>query len=160
MFQIRLVGVMLTAICLMVGCGGGDRVEVYPVRGLVTFEGKPMAGGGSIAFLPISYQKGKGAGATIDSNGRFVMSTYKDGDGSIAGRFRVLITQSVWDEPENQGDVKTTPKGQNSKPVKRVQDDEMIPDIYAHVQNSPIIVEIGADKSPDITIELTKSPNR
>jgi hypothetical protein len=160
MFQIRLVGVMLMGLCLMVGCEGSDRVEVYPVRGLVTFEGKPLAGGGSIAFLPINDQKGKGAGATIDSDGRFVMSTYKDGDGSIAGQFRVLITQSVWDEPDNQGDTNPTPKGQNSKPVKRIQDDEMIPDIYAHVQNSPIIVEVGADTPREITIELTKSPNR
>ncbi len=119
-----------------------------------------MAGGGSIAFLPIDQQKGKAAGGTIESDGKFMMSTYGDGDGSMAGKFRVVITQSVWDEQENTGDSDSTPNGQINQPVKKVDDEQIIPAIYSHPQNSPLTIEVGPDSPSEITFELTKTAKK
>lgn len=155
----RLRYPLLVLFCVAVGCGGDSRVPVHEMRGIVLFQEKPMAGGGSIALLPISSQRGKGAGGTIDADGRFVLSTYGDGDGAMAGTFRVVITQSVWDEPENWGDGDGSGQPQN-QPVRRVAEDEVIPAIYSHFEDSPLIIDILSDGNPNITIYLTSPPSR
>lgn len=143
-------------ICLAaLGCGGSDRVAVYPVRGQVLFDGKPMAGGGSISFVPMAAQKGKAAGGTIEQDGTYKMSTYGDGDGAMAGQFRVVITQSVWDEPVNEGDSDATP-GTVAKPVETVPPNERIPLIYSDIQNSPLTVEVLPGDVNETEIKLER----
>src|SRR5688500_4769571 len=60
----------------IVGCGPNGRVKVYPVKGRVTFEGKPMGGGGSISFVPLAEQVGKTAAGFIKPDGTYVVGTY------------------------------------------------------------------------------------
>jgi hypothetical protein len=148
-------------ICLTaVGCGGGDRVAVYPVRGQVLFDGKPMAGGGSISFVPMAAQKGKTAGGTIEKDGTYKMSTYGDGDGAMAGQFRVVINQSVWDEPANDGNSDETP-GAAPKPVETVPPEGRIPAIYSDLQNSPLTIEVlpGDVNEAEIKLERLQPVN-
>ncbi|MBA4031266.1 MAG: hypothetical protein C0478_10320 [Planctomyces sp.] len=154
------LGSLLMLSCLMAGCGDRGRVAVREVRGVVLLNGNPMRGGGSIAFLPVNSQQGKGAGGTIDSEGRYVLSTYGDGDGCMSGTFRVVVNQSVWDEPENRGDDAEKASGQKPQIVKRVGNEEIIPAIYSHVQESPVIVEILPDGDPNVTIDLASPPSR
>ncbi len=145
---------MLFAVAAM-GCGSSDRVAVYPVRGKVLFDGKPMAGGGAISFVPMAAQKGKTAGGTIAEDGTFTMSTYAEGDGAMAGQFRVVITQSVWDEPVNEGDSDATP-GAVVKPVETVPPNERIPPIYSDIQNSPLTVEVLPGDVNETEIKLER----
>lgn len=113
-----------------------------------------MAGGGSISFVPMASQKGKTAGGTIAADGTFTMSTYAEGDGAMAGQFRVVITQSVWDEPVNEGDSDATP-GAVAKPVETVPKEGRIPAIYSDMQNSPLTIEVlpGDVNEADIKLE-------
>jgi hypothetical protein len=151
-YQLPLaIALALTAL----GCGKSDNVTVYPVKGTVLFNGKPMLGGGSIAFIPMTSQKGKAAGGTIQPDGSFVMSTYREGDGSMPGTFRVVVTQTVYNEPENTGDVETpAPKpAPTREPIAEVNKADRIPLIYADGANSPATVTIEP-KPNDVTIKL------
>ncbi|MDZ4684087.1 MAG: hypothetical protein SH850_03300 [Planctomycetaceae bacterium] len=145
-----LAAVLVTSA---IGCGKSDNVTVYPVKGTVMFNGKPMLGGGSIAFIPTTSQKGKAAGGTILEDGSFVMTTYREGDGSMPGTFRVIVTQSVYQEPENTGDSDGTTTVKPKEPIAEVDKADRIPMIYADGVNSPATVTIEA-KPNDLTIEL------
>jgi hypothetical protein len=144
------LGMSYLAVMFVVGCGKSDNVEVYPVKGIVNFNGKPMVGGGSIAFIPKDNQEGKTAGGTINADGSYELQTYDtDGfDGSMAGEFRVLITQVVVDEPENTGDSDETGGGAREA-VSVVEEADRVPQIYSDPVGSPLTAKVEA-KDPNV----------
>jgi len=149
--------IALGLLSLSVGCGPGDRVEVYPTKGVVLFGGEPMMGGGAISFVPIDSQAGKAAGGTVDKEGNFTMSTYDPGDGSMAGKFRVVVMQSTSDEIETVGDTDiagaadSEAEAESTVPVAK-----RIPFTYADPANSPLTVEIKPEGPNELTLELSK----
>jgi hypothetical protein len=78
-------------LCVLAGCGKGG-LATYPVEGKVTFkDGKPLFGG-SVEFQPVGEQKGKiSARGYISPEGTYRMSTFKQHDGAIEGKHRVLV---------------------------------------------------------------------
>src|SRR5262245_41994744 len=105
-------GIILCAVSLLfAGCGDAGKVKVYPVKGNVTFKGKPMIGGGSITLMPLTAMEGQAAGGAIQKDGTFALTTYEEGDGSMAGEFRVVITQEVFSEgaPTKDGEPPSKP---------------------------------------------------
>lgn len=135
----------------LTGCGG-DQMDVYPVHGRVTFEGKPLAGGGSIAFVPTTNQAGKTAGGTINEDGTYELSTYGEGDGSIPGEFRVVVTQFVVKEPEPSSDGSATATG----PIPTVAPADRIPAVYSNHQKSPLTATVEAKDSNEINLDLKR----
>jgi hypothetical protein len=59
------------------------------VKGKVTYKGQPLTTG-IIRFEPDGY--GRMATGKIQSDGSFVLSTLKEGDGVVAGAHKVFIT--------------------------------------------------------------------
>jgi hypothetical protein len=147
-FKLFAAGWIGFALLLPLLCGCGS--SVYPVTGKITFEGKPMVGGGSIAFQPIGGQKGKAAGGEIMADGTYKLSTYGDGDGSMTGEFRVVITQSTVKEPE------PTPDGQKPNDPVIVAEVNRIPVIYATYQ-SPLKATVEAKSLNEINFDLKRS---
>jgi hypothetical protein len=142
-FRLSLVGIGLIAI---VGCTDSDRQPVYAVRGTIRLEGNAMPGGGSIAFIPMERQKGKTAGGEIRENGTYELTTYSLGDGSMAGYFRVVITQSTAIEPRTAiPDGQAIPEG-GMQGIAISQDDH-IPVAYGDPGKSPLraTVEPGSN---------------
>lgn len=135
---------------LPLGCGS-SKVPVYPVEGKVTFEGKPLPGGGTIAFVPLKSQEGKTAGGEIDANGRFRLSTHSSGDGSMAGEFRVVITQAAHKEPEPSPDGTKAPKAGSILPAH-----DRIPPIYSDHHNSPLTATVEAKSLNELTFDLKR----
>lgn len=86
------------AAFLLTGCGGGEQLEVAPVTGTVTCNGKPITSG-SVSFTPISEEAkgmpGKPAFGDIGSDGTFVLTTYEEGDGAVIGKHRVTYTPTL-----------------------------------------------------------------
>ena len=143
----------------LAGCGGrGDDVEVFPVKGTVSFEGKPMVGGGSIAFIPTAGQQGKSAGGVINEDGTYSLSTYGDGDGSMTGEFRVLITQVVYEEPDFGGD--SDAGGGEPQAVSVVPEESRIPLTYSDPTASPLTAKVEAKELNEINFELKRQPGR
>jgi len=135
---------------LLAGCSGSSQAKVYPVSGKVTFDGKPMEGGGSIAFVPTGAAAGKAPGGLIDPQGNYTLGTYAENDGSMPGDFRVVIRQVTVNEPT------ATPDG--SAPIKAAPGlprEKHIPAIYSDFKNSPATAKVGA-KPNQIDIDLRK----
>ena len=73
------------------GCGSGTvaRGPMVPVKGKVTYKGKPMTVG-TVRFEPDGY--GRMASGKIQPDGTFVLNTLKEGDGVAIGHHRVFVT--------------------------------------------------------------------
>jgi hypothetical protein len=73
------------------GCssGSGTLPSLIPVKGKVTYKGKPLTKG-VVKFEPDGY--GRKARGQLQSDGTFVLTTDKDGDGAVAGHHQVSIT--------------------------------------------------------------------
>jgi len=77
------------AICVLVGCGGSDGPERYPVEGAVIYDGKPVPAG-RIDFEPDPAQGNKGpAGYATIEDGRYATA---QGKGTVGGPLVVRIT--------------------------------------------------------------------
>jgi hypothetical protein len=85
-----IVVVMLLGWC--VGCGAtgsGTSPSLVPVKGKVTFKGQPVTTG-TVRFEPDDY--GRPATGKLQSDGTYVLTTLKEGDGVVPGHHRVSIT--------------------------------------------------------------------
>ena len=80
----------------VVGCGQQDSKlpPQYPVSGVVTLDGKPLAGAG-IMFLPRGDTRGTGAMGMTDEAGRYTLKTDYGGPGTPEGEFAVTISKVV-----------------------------------------------------------------
>ena len=77
-----------TACCaLLSGCGGG--LPTAPVRGKITYQGKPVPSG-TILFMPEGDQPA--ATGEIQPDGSYVLETYEPGDGAVLGKHSIMIT--------------------------------------------------------------------
>ena len=137
----------LALVVVATGCGSG--VSVYPVEGKVIYNGKPMKGGGVISLVPLSNQEGKAAGGEIDEEGNYKLTTYRPGDGSMAGEFRVVIMQVTEREPE------TTQDGQKTaQALQAVAPADRIPTVYSDPLSSPLRATVEAKSKNEIDFEL------
>jgi hypothetical protein len=73
------------------GCGSseGARPTLLPVKGKVTYKGKPLTQG-IVKFEPEGY--GRRASGKLQADGTFVLGTFKDDDGAVVGSHQVFIT--------------------------------------------------------------------
>jgi hypothetical protein len=68
------------------GCGGGGPV---PVRGTVKLDDKPLAGA-TVLFIAQD-AGGRDAAGTTDADGVFRLTTFRDGDGALPGKYKVVV---------------------------------------------------------------------
>lgn len=110
----RLVVVVVAIIVATVaaeGCSRGPRV--VPVSGTVEVDGAPLTSG-AITVIP---DHGRAATGTIGKDGRFTLTTFVPGDGSILGRHRVVVSahqdlgrmRIKWLVPAACRDIASTP---------------------------------------------------
>jgi hypothetical protein len=73
------------------GCGNAppQAPPTLPVKGKVTFKGKPVTKG-AVTFEPDGM--GKEAHGDIQPDGTFELTTYKPGDGAVPGTHRVAVS--------------------------------------------------------------------
>jgi hypothetical protein len=121
----RLATVLLIACA---GCGAPADVNSHliPVKGKVTYKGKALTNG-SVSFEP---DAGRQAHAEIQPDGTFELSTFKAGDGAVAGTHRVSMNGST-----GKGSV-------NALPAK-----------YKFPSSSKLETEVSADKT-DYSFDL------
>lgn len=83
------VGVLCVLLGVASGCGGP---RTYPVEGRVVFkeDGAPMRGG-QVVFELVDSTKPLSASGTIDDDGYFTLTTFKSGDGAVAGDYRAVV---------------------------------------------------------------------
>src|SRR5262245_9136078 len=78
--------IVAPVIVILAGCGGP---RFHPVRGIVVFpDGKPLSGGW-VTFEPLDSGVKTSAVGDIQPDGTFQLTTARNGDGAMAGRYRV-----------------------------------------------------------------------
>lgn len=84
---------MLSSLAVLVcGCGDG-RLTTHPAAGRVVFtDGSPVHVG-TVELK--SRDHGVQARGAIDTEGHFVLTTYEEGDGAVAGRHDCVVVQMV-----------------------------------------------------------------
>lgn len=118
-------------ISSVIGCFGGTEAKgpvTAPASGIVTLDGKPLAGA-VVMFLPTGATQGVESVATTDAAGKFQLKTITGDPGVIPGEHRVLINKMVMpdgspiptdtDEPEitfvSQGARELVPQKYNNR---------------------------------------------
>lgn len=104
-----LIASCVVAACL--GCGD-ERPTRVPVSGKVTIDGQPLQFG-SVLF---KIEGGRSAGASLDKEGRYQLTTYEPGDGVMVGDYQVAITgneaigetAAKWHAPKKYKDATTS----------------------------------------------------
>ncbi|WP_146452857.1 hypothetical protein [Bythopirellula polymerisocia] len=121
-------------IVIVVGCSNSDLPERAPVTGIVSLDGKPITQG-KVTFVP---DNGPAAIGMIDSTGRYVLATDrqgKGGDGAMVGHHRIRVIARSNMEP---GAFSVS----------------LIPDKYVEFAKSGLTAEVESGKENQIDLEL------
>lgn len=134
---LSVLGLVVTAL----GCQkGGTAYKTAPVKGKVIYNGQPVTSGG-IHLQPIAVEgaaatnPGQPANGQVQSDGTFVLSTYKEGDGAVVGKHKVSYipasksAESYEDKPEPSPYFGLVPKEQEVeiKPGQNELTIELVP---------------------------------
>ncbi|MBN2216968.1 MAG: hypothetical protein JW719_06300 [Pirellulales bacterium] len=108
--------ILFTALCGIAlisvsGCGDG-RPERVAVSGQVLIDGKPLTHG----FISMVPKGARPASGTIGPDGRFIMTTFECGDGTVLGTHAVSVmagetlseTATRWHAPKKYADPNTS----------------------------------------------------
>jgi hypothetical protein len=104
------------AATALVGCRASHDLPLVPVSGRITFAGGPCPASGNVTFTPVDVDAGlprRPGSATFHTDGEFAITTFRDGDGLLPGRYEVSITcfSGLPDprSPDPWGDVSYVP---------------------------------------------------
>jgi hypothetical protein len=131
--------IALTA-ALLSGCGsqGPAMPSSVPAKGVLL-----LPGGAPLAFVRVKFKPKDPAGveafADTDKDGRFVLNTYKVGDGAVPGQYVVSI------EPYDYKDRSGSPKKNAAA--------GQIPRRYLEDATSDLTVEVAADKALEVRLK-------
>jgi hypothetical protein len=118
------------------GCGGDSVAETAEVSGVVLYKGQPVAGA-EVNFRP---KEGHPATGRTGPDGRFVLTTYEEGDGAVPGTHTVTV--QLFPEEALPG-MEAETSGAAA-----------IPEKYADPASSPLTQEVKAGEKNDLTLEL------
>lgn len=137
---------MSTTLPIFVGCSGDKLPETYPVTGVVTYQGKPLEG--ASLSLVAKDPKGRSAGATTDSEGKFSVSTYfsptAHPEGAISGKYVITVSKKPVEELPEEMDAQE----QMAEFMKRGAPKDLVPKIYQNPETTTLNVTV-ADASPE-----------
>jgi hypothetical protein len=134
-FALGAIALALVVTLPLVGCGPAGAAKA-PVKGKVVASGQPVTGG-TLTFAPMNVTNATPVVGEIQSDGTFVMTTDRKGDGLAIGKHQVNY----------------------SAPLSEVTETESGPDVpaklspFANLRVQQPEVEVKAGEN-DLTIEL------
>jgi len=131
------------AVLSLSGCGGPATPPTARVGGIVTLDGQPLSSG-SVRFVPDRSKgtTGRMAVGVIGSDGRFTLTSFKPGDGSLVGFHKVAI---ICEGEAPPFDPKIPPPPPKS----------LIPIRYTDDKTSGITAEVKSGTKHDFEFKLT-----
>jgi hypothetical protein len=127
-------------LCLValvaVGCGDGSGLEIYPVRGKISFDGQPLVEESTTVLFQPDAGRGNEAPfpaiGTVDGDGNYTLKTNGQ-SGASPGWYKVVVT-ALAETPQHA----TGPKDARSRPVAK----SLLPARYGQAQTTPLAVEV------------------
>ena len=137
---------LLTVGTLLLCCGcGRGKLETLPASGRVIFEDGQPVQLGTIEFESVEH--GVVARGKIGADGKFVLGTYSEKDGAVAGRHRAVVTQLFVTDPIGASGHKHDHGG--------------IVDLsYASFDTSPLSYTIKEDEQNSFEVRVTRKTLR
>jgi len=132
----------LSAVLLAAICGCDDKPAVALVSGKVLYNGEPLPYG-NIVFQP---PQGQPAGAAIQPDGSFRLSTFSEYDGAIIGPHKVSVACYASQRPSQKG----------KKTVGEVAlGESLLPSHYAFLDQSGLTADVPVEGADALVFELT-----
>ena len=131
------------------GCGGGDTgpaLELRPVEGTITFDGKPVEGA-IVTFHPGS---GRPATGTTDAEGHYTLMTKEPGDGATVGANKVTVMKAAGEASSEISSADAYAVPDPNAPPKEGE----IPAKYASQADSGLTAEVKADGENNFPFDL------
>lgn len=133
---------LVASVVLLMGCGGTTGTATVKVTGTVTYRGKALSGV-NVTFTP---EKGRPAGGTTDSSGRFSLTTVNPGDGAVEGNHTVTITPGPASAPPP---MPGTPEAKHTAATR-----PPFPAKYSDPRKSGLTASVKRGSSREFTFEL------
>ena len=135
-------GLAWAAMVWLTGCGGGGGAGTSAVTGTITYNGQPVKEV-TVTFTPTA---GRSAMGITDNQGKFSLSTFKTGDGAVAGTHKVTITGGPGAKPPP---MPGTPEAANYKPEPLP-----FPAKYSDPRQSDLTANVEKGKKHDFKFDL------
>jgi hypothetical protein len=147
-------GFLFLAILAATGCRSNPPhpPQVVPVSGVVTLDGKPLAGA-AITFEPVAGGV-FGCGST-NEKGEFTLGTFAETDGALVGVHRISIVPDII-SPAAMGQTPGGEEGMDRRGESSRGAKSRIPEKYASIDTSGLQVDVQKGMPP-VTFELTKN---
>ena len=81
-------GVVSCLLLAAVGCG--SKPELFPVRGRITLDGRPVKEV-VVTFTPLGDTRGSGSVGSTDADGRFTLTDVRGSAGAYVGDYKVSL---------------------------------------------------------------------
>jgi len=120
------------------------RPKVYPVQGVVLYKGAPVEGA-VVVFR--SETKQVAAQGTTDSQGRFSLTTYDQGDGVVEGKHQVRISKIKVEPAPPLANPEANPV-----PPKELN---LLPARYADFKTSKLTADVAPSGTNEFEFTLT-----
>lgn len=145
------------------GCGGGN--TPVAVKGIVTLDGKPVAGA-TVSFLPEG-ETGHPANGWTDKEGAFRLTTFVKGDGAFPGSYRVVVGKlepkvpdgptwtEYWDDAHDRRKKPVQYYGMLESTARK-KSKSLLPTRYADVARTPL--QCSVPSRGTVTLELRSKP--
>ena len=137
---------MATYIGLVVGCS--NLPPTYTVSGRVAFGDGAPVDSGTIEFRSVEH--GLNARGKISPDGAYELTTFRPGDGAVAGEHQVIVVQHL--VVETARPVQHGGTGHAHKP-HRVVDRH-----YASYQDTPLACSVSSQADNVINLEVESPP--
>jgi hypothetical protein len=128
--------VVILAAVIPAGCAGKG---VTPVRGVLTLDGKPVAGA-TVLFMPEGEEGGRPASGFTLPDGTFQLTTFKTDDGALAGTYRVLVqkTEAAKDRYAAEQAALERAKAKYEDRSAQKGRKSALPEVYAKFDTTPL----------------------
>ena len=148
-------------VMLAASCGSSDKpvepkLDLVPVTGIVTLDGKPLADADVGLFFDGEPPKGFiSSGAKTDSSGKFVVMTGSK-PGTVPGRYKITVSQL---RLLDNSPIKLDPsKGIDFEQLRTAgQLKQLLPDRYSDPASTQLSAAVAGGDKNELKLELTSS---
>jgi len=143
---------------LVAGCGGSDgrtgSEPVYPVSGVITYKGKP------VAYADVTFfnaEKNRSAFGKTNEKGEYKLTTFSNNDGAVEGEHKVAVLK--YEQPSattpaadvNSQAYVPPAMGESTEPKPPKSD---LPEKYGNQETSGLTATVKAEAANVVNLDL------